>query len=593
MFNFKEAKKTAKKKVKQHYVIFVIALLLASFLGSAYSSSLSSIKSEETTVTFDDTVTVYELLQGNLENANKAADEVTTHFKDNPTKVLGLEIGYSRGVLAGLVNSLNSGSVFIVIYSTVARLLGDGNIFAKIAIVVAGVLMSVAAVFVRDAYRITFKRIFLEGYNYKSVKSNRFSFLFKNKKYINASVSSFVAEILETLWYLTIIGGPIASYAYEQVDYIIAENPSVKPMQAIKLSRRMMKGHKWEMFKYELSFIGWFILDICTFGLSAILFSNPYLEAFKVEYYVYLRKLAIDNKIEGYELLNDKYLYEFASNDDLKTIYADVVEKKDIEVDYPEYTGIGGFFAKNFGVILKYDDKSSQYYQAMIEENEYEIYTDIFENNIYPSRLSPNKESQGTGNLILASRRQYSVTSLILTFFAFSLVGWLWEVSLHLVNDGQFVNRGVLHGPWLPVYGSGVVLIVIMLYRFRKNVPLEFFSAIVLCGIVEYFTSLYLELTKGMRWWDYSGYFLNINGRICAEGLLIFGLGGLAAVYILVPLLDNRLQKTNHKILGVLCAILLVTFIGDSIYSKNHPNTGKGITDYKTTSHVEGVDKRC
>lgn len=58
------------------------------------------------------------------------------------------------------------------------------------------------------------------------------------------------------------------------------------------------------------------------------------------------------------------------------------------------------------------------------------------------------------------------VTVLILLFFVFSVAGWLWEVGLHLVQDGVFVKRGVLSGPWLPIYGTGGVLIMLVLRRF-------------------------------------------------------------------------------------------------------------------------------
>lgn len=75
----------------------------------------------------------------------------------------------------------------------------------------------------------------------------------------------------------------------------------------------------------------------------------------------------------------------------------------------------------------------------------------------------------------------------------------------------------------------------------------------VVCGGIEYLTSYVLELINGKRWWDYSGYFLNLNGRICAEGLLVFGVGGLVIIYVLAPLLDNLVQRMNHKLLVVLC----------------------------------------
>ena len=63
----------------------------------------------------------------------------------------------------------------------------------------------------------------------------------------------------------------------------------------------------------------------------------------------------------------------------------------------------------------------------------------------------------------LSCRQDYSVSSLVLMFFTFSGIGWLWEVGLHLVVDGMFFNRGFMAGPWLPIYGTGGVLILVLL----------------------------------------------------------------------------------------------------------------------------------
>ena len=100
----------------------------------------------------------------------------------------------------------------------------------------------------------------------------------------------------------------------------------------------------------------------------------------------------------------------------------------------------------------------------------------------------------------------------------------------------------------------------------------------VVCGGIEYLTSYVLELINGKRWWDYSGYFLNLNGRICAEGLLVFGVGGLVIIYVLAPLLDNLVQRMNHKLLVVLCVSLICVFLTDQGYSSRYPNSGKGVT---------------
>ena len=81
-----------------------------------------------------------------------------------------------------------------------------------------------------------------------------------------------------------------------------------------------------------------------------------------------------------------------------------------------------------------------------------------------------------------------------------------------------------------------------------------------------------------MKWWDYSGYFLNLDGRICLEGLLVFGLGGCIFTYIIAPLLDDLFNKINQKVKIIIIMILILLFSLDSIYSHYHPNTGKGIT---------------
>lgn len=175
---------------------------------------------------------------------------------------------------------------------------------------------------------------------------------------------------------------------------------------------------------------------------------------------------------------------------------------------------------------------------------------------------------------------QYGIKNYILMFFTFSFVGWSWEVLLHIIKDGRFVNRGTMFGPWLPIYGFGAIMILVLLKPLRKKPVLLFICAMILAGIVEYSTSWYLETFKHTKWWDYSGYFLNINGRVCLEGLFVFGLGGAAVTYFIGPILNELYSKIKPRVSLVICIILLVLYGSDFVYSSKHPNTGKGITDY-------------
>ena len=163
--------------------------------------------------------------------------------------------------------------------------------------------------------------------------------------------------------------------------------------------------------------------------------------------------------------------------------------------------------------------------------------------------------------------KRYKITDYILFFFVFSFIGWIWEVCLVLVQTGKLVNRGVLFGPWLPIYGSGGVLILLLLRKVFKKPVITFFSMTVLCTIIEYFTSWYLEVTRGVRWWDYSNYLVNINGRVCLGTIVPFGLLGLFIMYVLNPFFLGQIGKLSEMWLNILFWSLLAIYICDNVIS--------------------------
>ena len=71
----------------------------------------------------------------------------------------------------------------------------------------------------------------------------------------------------------------------------------------------------------------------------------------------------------------------------------------------------------------------------------------------------------------------------------------------------------------------------------------------------------------------------------------VFGIGGVAVVYLIAPLLDNMLKKLNFKAVATVCILLVTVFIGDSVYSRKHPNAGKGITDYPAVVSQTDIKK--
>ena len=179
--------------------------------------------------------------------------------------------------------------------------------------------------------------------------------------------------------------------------------------------------------------------------------------------------------------------------------------------------------------------------------------------------------------------RNYGFFFYVLLFFLLSLAGWLWEIGIYLVQDGKFVNRGILLGPWLPVYGMGGLLLAILLKRWEYKPVRTFFASMVLCSVVEYLASYFLERGWGVRWWDYSDQFLNISGRICLWGCLLFGVGGWLLVCYAMPYLRMAFRKIwkmdrGRKALQLACLLLILIFAADAAWAADFPNKGEGIT---------------
>lgn len=176
---------------------------------------------------------------------------------------------------------------------------------------------------------------------------------------------------------------------------------------------------------------------------------------------------------------------------------------------------------------------------------------------------------------------EYSLHALIVLFFLFCFLGWCWECGYHLILDHRMVNRGMLYGPWLPIYGVGGVLILVFLRPYSLHPAKLFFMILVLCGSIEYITGWALETIWHTRWWDYRDYTFQIQGRVSLIGLIVFGLGGLGIVYWLGPVMDKKIEQIGQRFgnqVKIMQGILVLIFCIDVIYSLSHPHRGMGIS---------------
>ena len=160
----------------------------------------------------------------------------------------------------------------------------------------------------------------------------------------------------------------------------------------------------------------------------------------------------------------------------------------------------------------------------------------------------------------------------LIYFFGFSFMGWLWEILFHLIKRHQIINPGTLIGPWLPIYGW-VMLVMIMISKKINKKSVLFIISFFTCGVIEYTTSLYLEYFYNKRWWNYSKYLLNINGRICVEVLIVFSILILLGITYIVPLIDKIYYKLNKRVITIILVVLVVCHSIDLIYSTFYRNT--------------------
>lgn len=129
------------------------------------------------------------------------------------------------------------------------------------------------------------------------------------------------------------------------------------------------------------------------------------------------------------------------------------------------------------------------------------------------------------------------VPHLFVMFIIFAFLGWMCEEVYCCSIEKKWVYRGMLFGPICPIYGFGGVLIAYALFPLRETwIPL-FIASFVLTSVVEYFGSWVLEKVFHMKWWDYSHYKFNINGRVCLLNSSLFGLMGVVAWHFVIPLI--------------------------------------------------------
>ncbi len=506
-WNYKEIRKriwntTFKKGIRPWLLLVVVAFIFA-FIGASDSYQLEFINSVDEFLGLDNN-----LSKKNIKSLKNYVSDMSI-VKDNSY--------ISADTAKSFTNSVahDSAWMFKILAKNISYFeRNKGEVLAFL--IISSIIATLMQFLLLNITLVGMYRYAMEYRQVKEVDIRRIFAPFHKDTLGNLAKTILIYNLILNLWDLTIIGGYYKRYQYIFVPYLLAENPALTWKQARDMSKQMTQGYKWKIFLTRLSFIYVYIIEVIP--IIGLLVGAPLEINMDVEMYFYLR----NNPDFHSDLLKEPGFGEPA-----------YVDKMAAQMAQAAYANQAPY---------------TNYQAATIEEP-----TFVME-NIKVSRPT-----------LKGKNSEYTLVHYLFMFFLFSIIGWMWECGLYLVSDHMIVNRGTLYGPWIPIYGVGGAVMVLLLNRFKENKIKIIILEVLVCGILEYATSFVLDIIFNRSYWDYHTDFLNVNGRICIAGLTAFALGGLAAIYLIAPALSNFADKFSKKRQIICASILCGLFVLDII----------------------------
>lgn len=152
---------------------------------------------------------------------------------------------------------------------------------------------------------------------------------------------------------------------------------------------------------------------------------------------------------------------------------------------------------------------------------------------------------------------------LVWIFMVYAFMGWCMEVSYAALDTGKFVNRGFLNGPYCPVYGCGVVIVIAVLTPLKDNLLILFSGSVILTSLLEFITGFVLEKIFHNRWWDYSDKPFNINGYVCLKFSIYWGLACTFVMDVIHPVIYKGITSLPHLLGNALLLLFMGSFAVD------------------------------
>lgn len=200
----------------------------------------------------------------------------------------------------------------------------------------------------------------------------------------------------------------------------------------------------------------------------------------------------------------------------------------------------------------------------------------------------------------MKKKDKLTIHQIIWYFIIFSILGLVIETMYCYVTTGVWESRkGLIYGPFCPVYGVGATALIILLYKLKSQKLKLFVYGGFLGSAFEYIMSYVLEAFYGTRFWDYSYYKFHLNGRICIVYTLFWGILALILICLIKPNIDKVMNKISFKytkILDTIVVTLLVidiccTILGIECYKNRAIKLYYGITEYNKKSTIKEIER--
>ena len=153
--------------------------------------------------------------------------------------------------------------------------------------------------------------------------------------------------------------------------------------------------------------------------------------------------------------------------------------------------------------------------------------------------------------------------NILMDFVFFSIIGFISEVIYCSLNKRK--SGKALYGPWCPLYGLGGLLIISVVSHVPENMFIIYLVSVLVSSFTEYLVSVVLEMIFDMKWWDYSFKKFNLNGRICLENSLLFGVLGILIFYFYLPLKVYMISICDPLLLKIIVYLLFTAMCIDGV----------------------------